>query len=108
MPIPRFHLRTLLIVVAILAVIVDLERRREFFLSLAAQHSRLSNEEFLAGSLVQSRHHFVLSTPERAMVDAHERLGAYHSKLRAKYERAARYPWLPVPPDPPEPKRLPE
>src|SRR5947209_518836 len=28
----------------------------------------------------------------------------YHSALRAKYERAARYPWLPVAPDPPEPK----
>ena len=28
----------------------------------------------------------------------------YHAALRRKYERAARYPWLPVPPDPPEPK----
>jgi hypothetical protein len=27
-------------------------------------------------------------------------LAAYHAWLRAKYERAARYPWLPVPPDP--------
>lgn len=28
---------------------------------------------------------------------------AYHTSLRQKYERAARYPWLPVEPDPPEP-----
>ncbi len=28
----------------------------------------------------------------------------YHKFLRLKYERAARYPWLPVAPDPPEPK----
>jgi hypothetical protein len=28
----------------------------------------------------------------------------YHDSLISKYERAARYPWLPVAPDPPEPK----
>jgi hypothetical protein len=28
----------------------------------------------------------------------------YHAALRRKYERAARYPWLPVEPDPPEPQ----
>jgi len=26
----------------------------------------------------------------------------YYGQLRIKYERAARYPWLVVPPDPPE------
>jgi hypothetical protein len=30
---------------------------------------------------------------------------AYHAALKAKYERAARYPWLPIAPDPPEPER---
>src|SRR5829696_982457 len=33
---------------------------------------------------------------------AARRLEAYYGRLRAKYERAARYPWLPVPPDPPK------
>jgi hypothetical protein len=28
----------------------------------------------------------------------------YHAQMRDKYEYAARYPWLPVAPDPPEPK----
>jgi hypothetical protein len=28
---------------------------------------------------------------------------AYHAALRDKYERAARYPWLPLAPDPPPP-----
>ena len=28
----------------------------------------------------------------------------YHGKLRRKYDHAARYPWLPVAPDPPEPR----
>lgn len=29
---------------------------------------------------------------------------AYHAAMRAKYERASRMPWLPVEPDPHEPK----
>jgi hypothetical protein len=29
---------------------------------------------------------------------------AWHGALKRKYERAARYPWLPVAPDPPEPE----
>ena len=27
----------------------------------------------------------------------------YHAAMKAKYERLARYPWLAVDPDPPEP-----
>jgi hypothetical protein len=33
-----------------------------------------------------------------------KRLEAYHAAMTAKYERAARYPWLPVESDPPEPE----
>jgi hypothetical protein len=32
------------------------------------------------------------------------RLADYHAELRRKYERAARYPWLAVDPDRPEPR----
>jgi hypothetical protein len=32
------------------------------------------------------------------------KLASYYQQLRLKFERAARYPWLTVPPDPPEPK----
>ncbi len=31
------------------------------------------------------------------------RRAAYHARMRQKYERAARYPWLPIEPDPPPP-----
>ena len=34
------------------------------------------------------------------------KLFLYHAALRRKYEWAARRPWLPVEPDPPEPERL--
>jgi len=44
-------------------------------------------------------------------VDFHEnnaakqhRIADFHAAMRAKYERLARYPWLPVAPDPPEPE----
>jgi hypothetical protein len=33
-----------------------------------------------------------------------ERQLAYRTAMTAKYERAVRYPWLPIAPDPPEPK----
>ena len=32
-----------------------------------------------------------------------EQMAAYHQKLRIKYEKASRYPWLAVAPDPPVP-----
>jgi hypothetical protein len=38
-------------------------------------------------------------------VAKHEGIRAdYQAALKTKYERAARYPWLPVEPDPPEPE----
>jgi hypothetical protein len=33
-----------------------------------------------------------------------KRQADHHESMAVKYERAARYPWLPVDPDPPEPK----
>ena len=32
------------------------------------------------------------------------RLNEYYESMQRKYDRAARYPWLPVAPDPPEPE----
>ena len=36
--------------------------------------------------------------------DATVRRINYHAEMARKYEHAARYPWLPVAPDPPEPE----
>ena len=47
--------------------------------------------------------HWGPSEPERAEMAADQCRGDYHAGLQAKYERAARYPWLPVEPDRPEP-----
>jgi hypothetical protein len=42
--------------------------------------------------------------PIRAWRMSQARRLAYHEAMYHKYERAARYPWLPVPTDPPEPE----
>ena len=41
---------------------------------------------------------------EKAFDDWLDRRDAYYAKMKLKYERAARYPWLPVAPDPPVPE----
>ncbi len=41
--------------------------------------------------------------PERA-APRYKQRAEFYSRLREKYDRAARYPWLPVAPDPPEPE----
>jgi hypothetical protein len=47
----------------------------------------------------------------RAFLDEYERIVAplhrkieYHATMARKYQRVARFPWLPVEPDPPEPQ----
>jgi hypothetical protein len=42
----------------------------------------------------------------RGMADRYWELYVYHGLLEEKYDRAASRPWLPVEPDPPEPKRI--
>ncbi len=37
-------------------------------------------------------------------LDRFRRLSEYHEAMILKYERALRYAWLPIAPDPPEPK----
>jgi hypothetical protein len=37
-------------------------------------------------------------------VEQHQRLLEHHTRLKEKYSYAASHPWLPVSPDPPEPK----
>jgi hypothetical protein len=108
MHLPRYRLRTLLMVVAVAALgmgtIVGLARRRESYLRQAAHHRKLSNEARLYAMFIERRYlHWWPSEPEKAEMAAYERRGDYQAALQAKYELAARYPWLPVEPDRPEP-----
>jgi hypothetical protein len=102
MPLPRFRIRTLMIAVAVVAaalfvvdVFLRLERRSAVFAAKAGFHARMTR-------LHPTRAHW--SDAAGYQYEAVIGLEAYHSHLFEKYAVAATHPWLPVPPDPPEPK----
>ncbi len=80
---PRFTVRRLMVAVAIMGLIcgvsTHLYRRSAHFHRLAVRHHSIG---YTSSSTSKIEHHLALSE---------------------KYERASRYPWLSVEPDPPEP-----
>lgn len=149
LPRPRLSLRTLIALVAIVALGIGgyvMKRRRDNFLSKVALFAILEQEsieaEKAAIAAAQSSREFAKaqrlrlqdyleqqkdsSIPEFAKAppppegepDEHEaqakksdenanyarRHVARSRQLKLRYERAARFPWLFVPPDPPEPE----
>jgi hypothetical protein len=92
LPRPLYRMRSLLILVALVAVALGgmrwMERRASDFRRLALDYrdsAKMSEVAFAVGN---------------------RRFGpfaVYQRKLQRKYEYAAAYPWLPVPPDPPPP-----
>jgi hypothetical protein len=109
MPRVRFTVRSMMVVVAIVAVAIwtpmwaksQLDARRTYFVELARQYY---DKRMIACS-------FAYSGPGGAIMEERikadkvrrDRASVYYSDLIQKYLRAARYPWLPVGPDPPEP-----
>jgi hypothetical protein len=107
--IARMTTRRWMIVVAVVALFMtrgEVRRRQNEFQQLAAYHQKarsliVAGRGRTSGNMeIWLRHDpsktsWRLSSVWRA---------AYHSAMREKYEHAARYPWLPVEPDPPEPK----
>lgn len=96
-PRPRFSVRRLMLAVAIMGIVLGVTiERRDRFRRIAAHHE--AEVEKLVGRL----------PPEvvygHSSDDPIMRRLEWHEPMRLKYERAARYPWLPVRPDPPEPK----
>ena len=92
-PLPRFRLRTLMVAVAIMGLACGgeaMRRRRAAFLARAEWHEGRSLDPGL------------IFTKEGDLLAA--KPWAYHRDMAAKYEQAASRPWLPVPPDPPEPE----
>jgi len=105
MPLPRMTTRRWMIAVAVVAILLGaglgVGRRSRRFARLSAHHANASLEHFhtlmtLRGwpPVLQDR-----SFVELARVRILYRVRAlvnYHSALTEKYERATRYPWLPV------------
>ena len=95
----RLRLRTLKIAVAVAAVIFGVEalrRRDRAFRERAAYHR----------AWVRNRGRFfspIILLPPYDRAYSQDSLKDWHRRMAEKYERAARRPWLPVEPDPPEP-----
>jgi hypothetical protein len=62
-------------------------------------------KEFMADPLLRlAEYHESEARGSAERAAAENRVVEYWHARRARYRRAARYPWLPVPSDPPEPK----
>jgi hypothetical protein len=92
MKLPRVTVRRLMIAVAVVGLIAGslIERGRRFR-EMADRHWKLWLEN--PASVVDSR----------APDEAQARQSEHHRAMGEKYRYAARYPWLPVAPDTPEP-----
>ncbi len=113
MKIPRvsFTVRRMMVAVAVVALLIGIARlwrTRQLYLEKAADHAGFR-------ALVL-RSPLTIAYWESRWSDQHEgkpagpggppfvpARAAYHEAMRLKYERAARYPWLSVPSDPPAP-----
>jgi len=84
MSLPRMTTRRWMVAVVVVALgcaVVKLKQRRDEFTRLADMYSQL------------------LLAPKSIVLD----INRWNEAMAAKYRRAARRPWLPVPPDPPHP-----
>jgi hypothetical protein len=101
-----------MVVVAVLAGLLAIAMRRSRFLSLAAYHKSEVINLGISFSYIGRVPHtglYPAIRPDGSRLPFEEVLrvykgNAWHRGLAAKYERAARYPWLPVAPDPLEPE----
>jgi type II secretory pathway component PulK len=124
MPLHRFRLRTLMLTVAIMAVVIAgvQMRARSKAYRQRAESSATSEQYWRDGEYnwsrtARRRDDQARTLPAglqqeqlrqaakdcRALAQKNARLASYHAALLQKYERAASYPWLTVEPDPPRP-----
>jgi hypothetical protein len=66
--------------------------------------AQVSPEAMRAMELVNAKYRSRFEEVESSALAGFRRRADYHAALSRKYQRLARYPWLPVAPDLPEPK----
>jgi hypothetical protein len=96
------------VIVAILLFGLEMGRRSRRFARLATYHSNVALEHFgtlmaFGGGPPPNRDVPPAGLGPARYLHRAKALLNYHSELTEKYQRAARYPWLAVAPDPPEP-----
>jgi hypothetical protein len=124
MSLPRMTTRRWMVAVAIVGLFCLMEHRRRAFASLAAYHESrvvarmcvryrkylgraIRRPDLTPGMLIRSldgKQDYVYFDLAGKVMTTDEVKGAIrHEALAPKYRYAARHPWLPVEPDPPEP-----
>jgi hypothetical protein len=94
-----------MVAVAVVGLLCRLEHRRREFASLAAYHGSKATVGAIMrlGGGIGTKVTYVDPDGNVMMMDD---LGvaSWHEALAEKYRHTARYPWLPVEPDPPGPE----
>ncbi len=88
---PRFTVWRLMLAVAIIGSALGITIRRERFRWIAVNHRAEVSK-------------LIPRIKPHGMADKDWRPIEWHESMARKYEHAARYPWLPVAPDRPEPR----
>lgn len=115
---PRMTMRRWIVTVLVAGLLLGgivgsyrLKRRRDSFLAHLRYHVQTVNvwerQERTVRHLAQlgeEDNEPDFAEHERFTAGQIARRVAYHAAMARKYRRAARYPWLPVEPDPPEPE----
>jgi hypothetical protein len=113
MRMPQFTIRRLMVLVMIAGLALGAEsmrRRSHAYRARAAQCGQwVAVNKAMIGSIALGGTNPGVSAQEtRRRIEAEEksarRRAEHYQRLESKYERAARYPWLPVEPDPPMPE----
>ncbi len=97
----RFTVRRMMVAVAIVGLASGLWRRRESFLEESRRYAVAATLHPCSLPPEEGTDEYRRWQEEEEMI---RRRDDHLLRLAAKYERAARYPWLPVAPDPPEPR----
>jgi hypothetical protein len=103
----RFRLRTLMLAVAAAALALGALAEARRLHNLSLKYQRRAQEHAFSVKLVQqlgSPSGFLAQPAGGAAQRIRERTACCCDRMRAKWERAARYPWLPVAPDPAPPE----
>jgi hypothetical protein len=115
---PRMTARWRMIVILIIIIMaatlvamkVHLSRVADEYRAIAEHHDSqglaLSSGKKWSGSLDEETHIFINggnNGDEEELMGRDLAIVLWHARLAKKYENAAERPWIPVPPDPPEP-----